>query len=173
MDDIYLVEIRLGRTKWRIVRTVFSIARMFDIDQFIEKHPHITLFGPLTLNDGVTSEQLLDIIGKIASDCDPILFTLDGWEKREGMYGSVIAFRVRPSAELRNLTSSIARAVSPLVNSSNIWDGIPENKWFHVTVANHLDPTVASSVFSALEGCKGDELPEASSGFFERILRRI
>ena len=173
MDDIYLVEIRLGRTKWRIMRTVFSIARTFNIDQFIERHPHITLFGPLTLNNGVTSEQFLDVIGGVASDCDPIPFTIDGWEKREGMSGSVIAFRVRPSEELRNLTASIARAVSPLVYSSNIWDSVPENKWFHVTVANHLDPPVASSVFSALEGCKEDEPPEASSGFVARILRRI
>ncbi len=173
MDDIYLVEIRLGRTKWRIMRTVFAIARTFNIDQCIERHPHITLFGPLTLNNGVTSEQFLDVIGKIVSDYDPIPFTIDGWEKREGMSGSVIAFRVRPSAELRNLTSSIARAVSPLVYSSNIWDSVPDNKWFHVTVANHLDPPVALSVFSALERSLEDEHPEASSGFVARILRSI
>lgn len=173
MDDIYLVEIRLGRTKWRIMRTVFSIARMFNIDQLIERHPHVTLFGPLTLNDGVTSEQFLDVIGRIASDCDPIPFTVDGWEKREGMSGSVIAFRVRPSEELRILTESIARAVSPLVCSSNIWDSVPDNKWFHVTVANHLDLPVASSVFSAIKGCKEDGPPEASFGFVARILHRI
>jgi calcineurin-like phosphoesterase family protein len=89
------------------------------------------------------------------------------------MSGSVIAFRVWPSAELRNLTSSIARAVSPLVYSSNIWDSVPDNKWFHVTVANHLDPPVASSVFSALERSLEDEHPEASSGFVAWILRSI
>jgi calcineurin-like phosphoesterase family protein len=175
MDDIYLVEIRLGRTKWRIRKTVFTIARSFNIESFIEKHPHVTLFGPLTLNDGVTSAQLLEVIGRVAAACDPIPFTMDGWEKREGMSGSVIAFRVRPSEKLRNLTTSIAGAVSILVSSSNIWDTVPDSKWFHVTVANHLDPSVASSVFSALLRYEEDVPAEdrLSSGLVARILHRI
>jgi calcineurin-like phosphoesterase family protein len=150
MDDIYLVEIRLGRTKWRIKKTIFTIARLFNIGNFIERHPHVTLFGPLTLNDGINSTQLLDAIGRVAAAYDPIPFTIDGWEKREGMSGSVIAFRVCPSEELRKLTAAIADAVSPLVHSNNIWDTVPDSKWFHVTVANHLDPSFASSVFSVL-----------------------
>jgi calcineurin-like phosphoesterase family protein len=175
MDDIYLVEIRLGRTKWRIRKTVFTIARLFNIGGFIEKHPHVTLFGPMTLNHGVTSAQLLEAIGGVAAARDPIPFTIDGWEKREGMSGSVIAFRVRPSEELKNLTASIADALSPLVNSSNIWDTVPDSKWFHVTVANHLDPSVASSVFSALSGCEEDMPVEdrLSSGLVARILHWI
>jgi calcineurin-like phosphoesterase family protein len=175
MDDIYLVEIRLGRTKWRIRKTVFTIGRLFNIENFIERHPHITLFGPLTLNEGVTSVHLLDAIGRAASASEPVPFTIDGWEKREGMSGSVIAFRVRPSEELRNLTASIAAAVSPFVCSRNIWDSVPESKWFHVTVANRLDPSVASSVFSSL--LRSPENPSgknnSSSIFIERILLKI
>ncbi len=167
MDDIYLIEIRLGRTKWRIRKTVFTIARMFNIESNIERNPHVTLFGPLALNVGVTSVEFLDAIGRVAAECDPIPFTIDGWEKREGMSGSVIAFRVRPSEKLKNLTASIAGAVSPLVCSSNIWDTVPDSKWFHVTVANHLDPTVASSVFSTLKKCTVEEPAEdrSSPGF--------
>jgi calcineurin-like phosphoesterase family protein len=175
MDDIYLIEIRLGRTKWRIRKTVFSLARMFNIESNIERNPHVTLFGPLTLNDGVTEGEFLDAIGGIAAGRDPIPFTIDCWEKREGMSGSVIAFRVRPSEELINLTASIAGAVSPLVCSSNIWDTVPESKWFHVTVANHLDPSVASSVFSTLKKCTGEEPADerSSPGFTGRILHSI
>ena len=172
MDDIYLVEIRLGRTKWRIRKTIFTIARLFNIEPFIERHPHVTLFGPLTLNNGITSAQLLDVIGRVAAAFDPIPFTIDGWEKREGMSGSVIAFRVRPSEELKKLTASIADVVSPLVQSSNVWDAVPDSKWFHVTVANHLDPPVASSVFSMLTRCSR-EVPvqdRVSSGFIAGIM---
>jgi len=172
MDDIYLVEIRLGRTKWRIRKTIFTIARIFNIEPFIEKHPHVTLFGPLTLNDGITSAQLLDVLGRVAAAFDPIPFVIDGWEKREGMSGSVIAFRVRPSEELKKLTASIAEVVSPLVHSTNVWDTVPDSKWFHVTVANHLDPPVASSVFSMLTRCSR-EVPvqhKASSGFIAAIM---
>jgi calcineurin-like phosphoesterase family protein len=150
MDDVYLVEIRLGRTKWRVRKTNLTIARLFHIEPFIERHPHVTLFGPLTLNEGITSVQLLDAVGRVAAGFDPILFTIDGWEKREGMSGSVIAFRILPSEELKKLTASIADAISPFVRSTNLWDAVPASKWFHVTVANHLEPAVASSVFSVL-----------------------
>jgi calcineurin-like phosphoesterase family protein len=174
MDDIYLVEIRLGRTKWRIRNTVFTIARMFNIGNFVERNPHVTLFGPLTLKNGVTPVQLLDAIGQVAATCDPILFTIDGWERREGMSGSVIAFRVRPSEELKNLTTAIADAVSPFVCSSNIWDTVPGGKWFHVTVANRLEPPVASSLFSTLLRCRPDVPGDTmASGFFAWILYRI
>src|SRR4030043_96765 len=139
MEETYLVEIRLGRTKWRIRETIITIARVFDIGSFIEKHPHVTLFGPMTLNQGITIPQLLQAIGTVASSFDPVPFTIDGWEKREGMSGSVIAFRVCPSEDLKKLTASIAGALSPLVQSTNAWDPVPDSKWFHVTVANRLD----------------------------------
>jgi calcineurin-like phosphoesterase family protein len=166
MDETYLVEIRLGRTKWRIRKTINTIARLFDIGPFIEKHPHVTLFGPMTLNQGTTTAQLLDAIGTVASACDPVSFTIDGWEKREGMSGSVIAFRVCPSEDLRKLTVSIAGALSPLVQSTNVWDSVPDRKWFHVTVANHLDPPRASSVFSALTTRGQDGQERATSPCF-------
>ena len=172
MDEIYLVEIRLGRTKWRIRKTIFAIGRLFKIEPFIERHPHITLFGPLTLNDGIGSAQLFDVIGEVAAAFDPIPFTIDGWEKREGMSGSVIAFRVRPSEELKKLTASIAEVVSPLVHSSNVWDAVPDSKWFHVTVANRLDPAVASFVFSVLTQCSREVAVQdgESPGFIAGII---
>ena len=57
---------------------------------------------------------------------------------------------VRPSEPLKNLTSSLADNLSSLVESQNIWDACPENKWFHVTVANRLDLNRALAVFSVL-----------------------
>ena len=150
MDDIYLIEIRLFRTKWRIRETISSIGRLFSLEPYLERHPHVTLFGPLTLNEGVSSRQLLDAVGNVAAGYDPIPFTLDGWETREGMHGSVIAIPVRPSEPLKKLTSSLSDVLSPLVHSHNVWDAKPASKWFHVTVANHLNPQVALSVFSHL-----------------------
>ncbi len=84
----------------------------------------------------------------------PIPFTIDGWELREGIHGSVIAFPVRPSEPLKNLTSSLAENLSTMVHSLNVWDTSPENKWFHVTVANRLNMNRALAVFSVLTGQK-------------------
>jgi calcineurin-like phosphoesterase family protein len=71
---------------------------------------------------------------------------------REGMHGSVIAIPVRPSDPLKKLTSLLSEILSPLVHSHNIWDAQTASKWFHVTVANHLNPHTAAAVFSQLAG---------------------
>jgi len=108
MDDIYLIEIRLARTKWRIRETIITIGQIFSLEPYLERHPHVTLFGPLTLNEDVSPRQMLNAIAEVAAGYDPISFTLDGWEMREGMNGSVIAIPVRPSDPLKNLTSSLS-----------------------------------------------------------------
>jgi calcineurin-like phosphoesterase family protein len=152
MDDIYLIEIRLARTKWRIRETIITIGQIFSLEPYLERHPHVTLFGPLTLNESVSPRQMLNVIAEVAAGYDPISFTLDGWEMREGMHGSVIAIPVRPSDPLKKLTYSLSEALSLLVQSHNVWDGQPSSKWFHVTVANHLNPKTAEPVFSRLSG---------------------
>ena len=92
MDDIYLIEIRLAMTKWRIRETISFVGRLLGLEGFLEHHPHITLFGPFTLNQDISSRQLIDMLGQVAAGYDPIPFIIDGWEMREGIHGSVIAF---------------------------------------------------------------------------------
>ena len=103
--------------------------------------------------------QLIDILGQVAAGYNPLTFTIDGWEMRQGIHGSVIAFPVRPSDSLKKLTSSIAEMLSPLTHSHNIWDAQPDSKWFHVTVANRMDPLQASTVFSVLTGSSRRKSP--------------
>lgn len=174
MDDIYLIEIRLGRTKWRIRETVISIATTTGITPFMERHPHLTLFGPLELLPTTTPQQVLDTIESIASRYDPVPFTIDRFEKREGMHGSVIAFTVHPSESLKQLTAAIATALFPITKSHNTWDGHPEQKWYHVTVANHLNQKKAAKVFSSLlEAEKPDAVNAPKSGFCHSFLSRL
>ena len=96
--------------------------------------------------------NLLTLSERITSGYDPVPFTIEGWEMREGIHGSVIAFPVRPSESLKKLTASLAESLSSLVHSHNFWDTHPESKWFHVTVANRLNQKRASAVFSVLTG---------------------
>jgi len=150
MTPTYLIEIRLARTRWRITETNYAVAKKFGIKKNMERNPHITLYGPLNLNEGVSQGTLLSIIGRIARDYEPIPFLLDGIEKREGMHGSVIAFPVIPSEPLRTLTAGIASAVSGISESLNAWDAHPDKKWFHVTVANLLDPNLAAEIHTSI-----------------------
>jgi calcineurin-like phosphoesterase family protein len=150
MEDIYLIEIRLGTTKWRVKETIFAIAGHFRILKFIERHPHVTLYGPFSLNDGTRPDQLLETIGRIASGFGPVPFLIEGWEKRSGMHGGVIAYSVKPSESLHQLTASIAAALIPVTESYNHWDAFPDKKWFHVTIANRLDSKEAETIFDRI-----------------------
>lgn len=150
METTYLIEIRLARTKWRIKKMIFSIAHHYGLESHMEPHPHVTIYGPLLLKDTTTEEELITILGRIAAQFDPLPFTLDGWEKREGIHGSVIAFPVRPSGPLVSLTAAVAAALLPITESQNHWDAMPEKKWFHVTLANRLEEIPAGNVFSEL-----------------------
>jgi len=171
MDDIYLVEIRLGRTRWRVNRAVHEIARCFGIVSFMERHPHVTLFGPLELPEDTDQSQLLNAIGSVASRYDPIPFLIGNYEKREGMHGSVIAFSVTPSDTLRDLVADLAAALLPLTITLNAWDARPDQKWYHVTIANRLDHAVADSVYTSLTGDHATGKPQDPWG--ESILRLL
>lgn len=174
MENTYLIEIRLGQTKWRIRKIIFEIAEVFPIGECMERHPHVTLFGPLTLKEGTTRQQLLDTIGRVAAGYDPLPFMLDEWEKREGMHGSVLAFKVRPSTALTHCSREISEALSPMVLSQNIWDKTPDSKWFHVTIANGLDSGVVSDIFAQMTAREGgSDLPAPYPGFFKEILHLL
>lgn len=51
MDDTYLVEIRLARTRWRVKDITRFIVQKFGAERDRERHPHITLYGPFTLDN--------------------------------------------------------------------------------------------------------------------------
>jgi len=151
MEDTYLVEIRLARTRWKIKELTRMIAERAGIEPYRERHPHITLYGPFTLPDRNDESRLLDAIAAVAQSCSAILFTIDGWEHREGMHGGVVAFSIRASPELAALTREVARTLAPFTESLNAWDNRPDQKWFHATIANRLPPKKAEETLALLD----------------------
>jgi calcineurin-like phosphoesterase family protein/2'-5' RNA ligase len=150
MDDTYLVEIRPARTRWQIKKTTRAIVQKAGAERYRERHPHVTLYGPFTLEDPDKEKILLDTLGTIAGTFGTIPFTIGGWEQRNGAHGGVLAFSVRPSLDLARLTAAIARALSSFTISLNAWDLQPDEKWFHVTIANLLPPGKAEEIASLL-----------------------
>ncbi len=157
-EDMFLVEIRLGRTKWRIKKTTAEIVRMFQIEEFVEQHPHITLFGPFTIKNGVSTQHLLKSVKDAAHPFGAIPFLLYGYDMNQGLNGSVIAYRVIPTHQLVDLTEAIATAVGRLTETFTTWDRDPDQKWFHVTIANRLEQGRAAWIYRHLE----DQSPFAS-----------
>jgi calcineurin-like phosphoesterase family protein len=179
MPDTYLIEIRLARTRWRMKQATLTLARSLGIGEHREEHPHVTLYGPLVLRPGVREEELTAAVDDIAARYGPVSFTIDNWEKRDGMHGGVLAFTVRPSEDLRSLTTEIAASVSSLSESLNVWDAFPDKKWFHVTIANHIQPARAEKCHMQLVRWEDEILhppPPKSEGPATRIrhlLRRV
>jgi len=175
METTYLVEIRLGRTKWRIREAILGIAARYSLEEYMEQHPHVTIFGPFLLNQDVKPRFLLDTIAAAAVTFDPFPLVIDGFDRREGQHGSVIAFKVIPSSSLRAITREIAGILTPLSQSLIVWDAVPENKWFHITVANRLGSVVASTVFSSLTGQDENNIKNtpSRSGIMAMIYRSL
>jgi calcineurin-like phosphoesterase family protein/2'-5' RNA ligase len=150
MDDTYLVEIRPARTRWRIKEITRAISQKSGAERYRERHPHVTLYGPFTLEDPDKEKILLDTLGKIAGTFSTIPFTVGGWEQRNGAHGGVVAFSVEPSPDLARLTAAIARALSSFTITLNAWDLQPDKKWFHITIANLLPPGKAEEIASLI-----------------------
>jgi calcineurin-like phosphoesterase family protein len=150
-ENMFLIEIRLGRTKWRIKQTTARIVKNFRIEEFAEKHPHITLFGPFTVKEGVSVRDLLNAVESAAKDFGAIPFLIHGYDANQGLNGAVIAYKVIPTLLLADLTGTVARSVGDLADSLNRWDQDPGQKWFHVTIANRLDREQAAGIFAYLK----------------------
>jgi len=171
VHNIFLIEIRLARTKWRVKRTTEEIARVFSIGDFSEKHPHVTLFGPFSLQSGITIPHLLKTVEAAAKPFSPVPFFIDGYDMNQGLNGAVIAYRVIPTDPLTDLNDAVSSSVGRLAQTVNIWDTDPEQKWFHVTVANRLDRKRGSAIFRQLTG--QEAVNPATNGTAPRILDRI
>ena len=151
MEETYLVEIRLARTRWKIKELTRVITENAGIGTYRERHPHLTLYGPFTLPDPANEPRLLDTIAAAARSSGPLPFMIAGWECREGMHGGVVAFSLRPSPELAGLVREIARTLAPFTESLNAWDGRPDEKWFHATIANRLPPGKSEETLAIMD----------------------
>ena len=151
MEETYLVEIRLARTRWKIKELTRIIAEKAHIGEFRERHPHITLYGPFTLPDPGDEPRLLGTVAAAAKNCGAVPFMINGWECREGMHGGVVAYSIHPSPELSGLVRELARTLGPFTESLNAWDGRPDEKWFHATIANRLPLGKAEETFAMME----------------------
>jgi calcineurin-like phosphoesterase family protein len=150
-ENMFLVEIRLGRTKWRIKKITAAIVRLFQIEEFVEEHPHITLFGPFTIKNGISDQHLKKAVEDAARQFCAIPFLINGYDMNQGLNGAVIAYRVIPTRPLIGLTEAIATSVGRLADTFNTWDRDPDKKWFHVTIANRLERQRAGEIYRHLE----------------------
>ncbi|MEN6611495.1 MAG: 2'-5' RNA ligase family protein [Methanoregulaceae archaeon] len=150
MQGTFLVELSPGTSRWKLRHLIHQIACRYHIHGNIEQNPHVTLFGPFTVREGISVPGIQACIESAASGFSPIPFLINGWETKKGINGGVLAFRLIPSEDLIRLNRAIAEHLSPVSNGCNTWDQDPDQKWFHVTVANRLSVSLADTILTEL-----------------------
>lgn len=150
MQGTFLVELSPGTSRWKLRHLIHQIACRYHIHGNIEQNPHVTLFGPFTIREGLTPRDIQAAIESAVSAFSPIPFMIHGWETKKGINGGVLAFRLIPSEDLIKLNREIANHLKTVSDGCNSWDMDPDQKWFHVTVANRLSIPMADTILNEL-----------------------
>ncbi len=176
MHQDHLIELRIGPAKWKLKDTTRSISRKFRLGKYTETIPHIPLYGPFTLRNGIGTRQLLKAIEDAAQKYDYLSFTIDGWERKMGKKGWVLAYHIEPSNELKEFSESLIHALNPITHSENPWDHDPSATWFHCTLANRVPEYRMNAIWDILSNNQDhphEDRRLTTSGGFSRIFDYI
>jgi len=112
------------------------VAREFRVKGAIKPRPvpHTTLYGPSETND---IRKVFAAIERVAKKYTLVLFTIDGFDWRDGDEGRVIAARIKASPELENLRKELLEELSKISTPSH-WD-TRDSYWFHTTIAKDIN----------------------------------
>jgi hypothetical protein len=97
----------------------------------------MTLYGPFK-----TAEYrgVLSRIEKVAKRYKLVPFSIDGFERRQGLSGKVIVGHINTSPQLVNLRRELAEELNQIVKSKDCqpWD-TKGDAWFHTTILQNID----------------------------------
>ena len=170
---IYLVEIRTRLAEHRIKEINNNFSRTFGVPTV--DIPHITLFGPFILKKGVKETDLLTQIARQIRKFDSIPVLIDGFDKREGMKGYVVAHKVNPGDELVQIKRSFIAELNKITRTRGMGDRDLADTWFHITIAKRLTGQRSEQIWDTLvSGGSGDDsTQEQNSSFPETLLIKL
>jgi 2'-5' RNA ligase len=120
--------------------------------------PHITLYGPFKTSEyrGVFSR-----IEKVAKRYKVVPFSIDGFERRQGLNGKVIVGHINASSQLVNLRRELAEELNQIVKSEDCqpWD-TKGNAWFHTTILQNVDQLKYDNIWHYLNRKKQPFYPQ-------------
>ena len=136
-SDRYTLSLDLKETpEWPLLCNVArEVGIRFGLGSKVVGKPHITLYGPFTLNAGVTLEQVRAVIAALARDHKSLEFSLSGWMrlKSRGL-SEVIGHKVIASPEFADLYCAIPTRLQGLTVSHKWQDQHPDPSYLHISV---------------------------------------
>ena len=99
--------------------------------------PHVTLYGPFKTAE---YRDVFSRIEKVAKRYKVVSFSIDGFERRQGLNGKVIVSHINTSPQLVNLRRELAEELNQIVKSEDCqpWD-TRGDAWFHTTILQNVD----------------------------------
>jgi hypothetical protein len=166
---VYIIELQMGFTNDKIKEINKHFSQSFNVPT--AKIPHITLFGPFILKKGVQEIDLLTRIARLIREFNSIPLEIDGFDKREGKKGYVIAHKVNPGAELLEMKRSFIAELTKITKTEGMGDSDIAHMWFHITIAKKLTKQNMQNIWDTLASVKGsDDLSlEQEVSFFQNI----
>jgi hypothetical protein len=135
--DRYTLSLDLAETpEWPLLCNIArEVGIRFGLGSKVVGRPHITLYGPFTLNAGVPLEQVRAAIAALARDHKSLEFSLSGWMrlKSRGL-SEVIGHKVIPSPEFADFYRSIPTRLQGLTVSHKWQDHHPDPSSLHISV---------------------------------------
>ncbi|HTY15131.1 MAG TPA: 2'-5' RNA ligase family protein [Methanoregulaceae archaeon] len=173
IPPVYLLELQIKFSKYRIREINKHFSERFSVPT--AKIPHITLFGPFILKTGFSEIDLLTQIARQVRKFNSIPLLIDGFDKREGKKGHVIAHKVNPGAELLEMKKSFIAELTRFTKTEGMGDSDIADMWFHSTIAKKLTGQDVQKIWKNLASAGGsDELSsEHDASFFQNILLKM
>lgn len=159
MNNFY-IEYRIrGDPKRYLKRLRTELAYRFRIRRGGKQSPpHITLYGPFKTSEykGVFSR-----IEKVAKRYQVVPFSIDGFERRQGLSGKVIVGHINASPQLVNLRRELAEELNQIVKREDCqpWD-TKGDAWFHTTILQNVDQRKYDGIWHYLNRKKKPFYPQ-------------
>lgn len=165
----YLVELRIGYPRYRLAEHIETVAKSFNLGVESPQVPHMSLFGSFKLKSNYNFRDLRHEIEKAAKKHDRMSYIVNGWDYRKSEGGGVIAFKVEPSIEFRQLVIEMVHNLLKISQPKNAWDYNPESAWFHITLAFRLNEKKYDQILKYL----GEDSSSPNVGILNRIFSYI
>ena len=149
----YLILVRVG-IPW-ITEKMRDLANTFSLPPTDRRIPHITLFGPFTLAEPGTPQDILDCIERATEKITAGDYSLGMLLELRGRKGQAIVCTVRFSEALGKAYQELSTCLFSRAGSCTWLDRQPERRVVHITLAFNLPAPLAGEVKEYLwrSGC--------------------
>ena len=155
-----LIEIRPILEKRKLKRAIRDLGERFQLHH-VHRVPHLTLV--YNFRPRASEFELMERVRAVAKGFRSLTFEYDGWEMKESPTGHVLAFRIRPSPELKDFRAEMYTAIRDKIESAprrlQFNEATRDDFWFHAAVAFKMGPSETARLEPEVERLRQLYLP--------------